>query len=90
MNESQHKQCKLRRAARDAVEVCPKDRCAFWEPGGAVLEGHCLIERLAIDLTDRDLAEYLLQARERLEGARDLAEAERAHSEFAHRLGRDV
>jgi hypothetical protein len=90
MSRPEHRECKLRLAARDAVEICPEERCAFWEPGGAVLDGNCLIERLAIDLTDRELAEYLLQARERLERARDSAEAERAHREFAHRLGRDV
>ena len=33
---------------------------------------------------------YLLEALERLERARDLSEAEQAHREFAHRLGRDV
>jgi hypothetical protein len=90
MSQSESKRCKLRLAARGTVEICPEDRCAFWEPGGAVLEGNCLIERLDLDLGDRELAEYLLQARERLEGARDLAEAEEAHREFAHRLGRDV
>lgn len=90
MSQPEHEQCKLRLAAHGVAEACPRERCAFWEPGGAVVEGNCLIERLAIDLTDRELAEYLLQARERIERARDLAEAERAHREFAHRLGRDV
>jgi hypothetical protein len=32
----------------------------------------------------------LREGRERLEQARDLAEAEAAHSEFARRLGRDI
>jgi hypothetical protein len=90
MSQPEHDHCKLRLAARGAAEVCPRERCAFWEPGGAVIEGNCLIERLAIDLTDGELAEFLLQARERLERARNLAEAEHAHREFAHRLGRDV
>jgi hypothetical protein len=90
MSQFESKQCTLRLAARGVVEACPEQRCAFWEPGGAVLEGNCLIERLAVDLNDQELAEYLLQARERLESARDVAEAERAHREFAHRLGRDV
>lgn len=80
----------LRLAASGVVEICPEQQCAFWEPGGAVVEGSCLIERLAVDLRDEGLAEYLLEARERLERARDLAEAEDAHRAFAHRFGRDV
>jgi hypothetical protein len=36
------------------------------------------------------VAGYLLEARERLEQARDQSEAEAAHREFARRLGRDV
>jgi hypothetical protein len=90
MSQSDSNNCKLRLAARGEAEVCPKERCVFWEHGGAVLDGDCLIERLGIDVRDRELAEYLLQTRERLERARNLAEAEEAHREFAHRLGRDV
>jgi hypothetical protein len=90
MNRLEPRHCKLRLAAEDELEACPEDRCAFWEPGGAVLAGSCLIERLAVDLDDRELARYLLEARERLERSRDSAEAEQAHREFAHRLGRDV
>jgi len=90
MSRSESKHCTLRFAARGEPEICPEDRCAFWEPGGAVLNGNCLVERLGIDVRDPDLAAYLLEARERLEQARDLAEAEQAHREFAHRLGRDV
>jgi hypothetical protein len=90
MSESESKQCTLRLAASGEAETCPEERCAFWEQGGAVLRGNCLIERLAIDVRDTELAEYLLEARERLERARDLAEAEQAHREFARRLGRDV
>jgi hypothetical protein len=90
MSESESKQCTLRLAASGEAEMCPEERCAFWEQGGAVLRGNCLIERLAIDVRDTELAEYLLEARERLERARDLAEAEQAHREFARRLGRDV
>jgi hypothetical protein len=90
MSESESKQCTLRLAASGEAETCPEERCAFWEQGGAVLRGNCLIERLATDVRDTELAEYLLEARERLERARDLAEAEQAHREFARRLGRDV
>jgi hypothetical protein len=84
------KTCSLSFAAHGEIEVCPEDRCAFWEPGGAVLTGNCLVERLGIDVRDKELAAYLLEVRERLEQARDSSEAEAAHREFAHRLGRDV
>jgi hypothetical protein len=90
MNDSELKRCTLRLAAHGEVEVCPEDRCAFWESGGAVLQGNCLVERLGIDVRDTELAEYLLEVRERLERARDSSESEAAHREFARRLGRDV
>jgi hypothetical protein len=90
MSTAEPKTCALRMAAEGRVEVCPEADCAFWEPGGAVVGGDCLIERLSVDVSSPDLASYLLEVRERLERAKDLAEAERAHSEFARRLGRDV
>jgi hypothetical protein len=90
MNESEPKHCRLRLVAQGEVEVCPEQRCALWEPGGAVLSGNCLVERLGIDVRDRELATYLLETRDRLERARDLAEAEEAHRQFARRLGKDV
>jgi hypothetical protein len=90
MSQPDPKQCTLRLAARGEFENCPEERCAFWEPGGAVLKGDCLVERLGVDVRDTELAAYLLEVRERLEQARDLAEAEAAHSEFARRLGRDI
>jgi hypothetical protein len=74
--------------AQGVVEPCTGERCAFWEPGGAVVPGSCLIERLGVDVQLRsDLAAYLLETRERLERARDLSEAEAAHLEFSRRLG---
>jgi hypothetical protein len=90
MSEIDPKTCTIRLPAEGRVEVCPRDRCVFWEPGGAVIEGSCLIERLDVDLRRPDLAAYLLETRERIEQARDLEEAEEAHREFARRLGRDV
>jgi hypothetical protein len=59
--------CTLRLAAEKERELCPRDLCAFWEPGGAVLAGRCMIDRLGIDIRGRDLAAYLLELRERLE-----------------------
>jgi hypothetical protein len=84
------KTCTVRLVAQGRSEVCPGESCAFWEPGGAVVEGNCLIERIGVDLRTPDLASYLLEVRERLEQARERAAAEAAHREFARRLGRDV
>lgn len=45
--------------------VCPEGACPFWEPGGAVLEGRCVVE--GIDFGhDRDVARWLLDIRRRL------------------------
>ena len=90
MSTLEQRDCSLRLAADGSTELCPAERCAFWEPGGAVMEGGCVLERLAVDLTERDLAEYLLEVRQRLEGRRSDEEAEEAHREFSRRLGRDV
>jgi hypothetical protein len=90
MNQITSTDCMLRLAADGTKEPCPRERCAFWEAGGAVLEGKCLIERLGVDVRRPDLATYLLEARECLEEARVLAEAERAHLEFSRRIGLEL
>jgi hypothetical protein len=90
MSQVENKICSLRVAAEGCVEPCPGERCAFWEPGGAVIEGGCVVERLGLDLTQPDLAEYLLEVRQRVEQGRVAEELEEAHREFARRLGRDV
>lgn len=57
--------CRLEEAAGRRL-VCPEDECAFWEPGGAVLDGRCIVE--GIDFSrDRDVARWLLGIRQRLE-----------------------
>lgn len=81
--------CTLR-LATGVVEFCPQQRCAFWEEGGAVVEGGCVIERLGVDVRRPDVAGYLLDARERLAQARDRSEAEAAHREFAQRIGLEL
>ena len=73
--------------AQGVVESCTGKRCAFWEPGGVVAPGGCLIERLGVDVRRSDVAAYLLETRERLEQAQDLSEAEAAHREFSRRIG---
>jgi hypothetical protein len=90
MNEIESKSCTIRFVVEGTSEACPRDRCVFWEPGTAVTDGRCLLERLGLEVTRPDLAEYLLETRERLEAARDVSEAEEAHREFSRRLGRDV
>jgi hypothetical protein len=76
--------------AQGVVESCAGERCAFWEPGGAVVPGGCFIERLGVDVRRSDLAAYLLETRERLEQARNLSEVEAAHREFSRRIGLEL
>jgi hypothetical protein len=90
MTPTEFRNCTLRLAAEGTIEACPRERCAFWEPGGAVLEGSCLVERLGVDVRRPDLAAYLLETRTHLDQARSLAEAEAAHLHFSRRLGRDL
>jgi hypothetical protein len=59
--------CSLRLVAEKKATRCRRELCAFWEPGGTVLSGGCVIERLGVDIRRRDLAQYLLELRERLE-----------------------
>jgi hypothetical protein len=75
--------CRLAYTAR-RVEECPETACAFWQPGGAVLEGRCAVE--GVDLSGRrDLSAWLLGVREQLEGPDPEDEKEQARILF-HRL----
>lgn len=89
MSQIEPKRCTLRLAS-GVVEYCPQQRCAFWEEGGAVVEGGCVIERLGPDVRKPEVAGYLVDVRERLDRARDRSEAEAAHREFAHRIGLEL
>jgi hypothetical protein len=73
--------CELH-AAVGNVEECPHGWCAFWEGGGAVVEPGCAIKRIAIDLTNVDLAYHLLDLRHALEQARSLEEARASRQVF--------
>jgi hypothetical protein len=43
--------------------VCPEEKCAFWEPGGAVLEGRCVLD--GIDFAhEPGLATWLIEFRD--------------------------
>jgi hypothetical protein len=90
MSQIEPRDCTLRLAAEGKSETCPHERCAFWEPGGAVVEGGCVIDHLGFDVRRTDVARYLLETRERLDQARDLSEAEAAHRAFSRRIGREL
>ena len=90
MSQIEDKTCTLRRSAHGVSEPCSHERCGFWEPGGAVLEGGCFVERLGIDLRRHDLTTYLLDTLERLEQARNMAELEQAHRQFSRRVGLEL
>lgn len=87
MSQIEPRSCKLRLAAQGQAEPCPRELCVFWEPGGAVVRGACIIDRLGLDVRRADLAACLLAARDRLERARDLTEAAAAHEELSRRVG---
>jgi hypothetical protein len=70
MNPIAPHDCTLRLAVDGHAEPCPQELCAFWEPGGAVVAGACMIERLGVDARRPDLAVFLLETRERLEQVR--------------------
>lgn len=58
------KMCRLEGVAGRTV-ACPEGGCAFWEPGGAVLEGRCVLHEIDF-AREPGLAEWLLELRESL------------------------
>jgi hypothetical protein len=64
------------------VEECPRGWCAFWERGGAVVEPGCAIKRMGVDLSNVDLAYYLLDLRRALEAVQSAEDAEAAGRAF--------
>jgi hypothetical protein len=64
------------------VEECPRGWCAFWERGGAVVEPGCAIKRMGLDLSNVDLAYYLLDLRRALEETRSAEDAQVAERAF--------
>jgi hypothetical protein len=89
VSQIEPKRCTLR-LATGVIETCRRQRCAFWEPGGTVVEGGCAIEGVGLHTFGPDVARYLLETRERLDQARDSSEAEAAHREFARRTGLEL
>lgn len=63
--------------------ACAEAGCPFWEPGGAVLDGRCAFDSLALG-REVELAKWLLQIRAGLEVACTRGEEE----EIRHRLHR--
>jgi hypothetical protein len=56
--------CRLEQVEGREVR-CPGEECAFWEPGGAVLDGRCVLH--GIDFShEPGLAKWLLAFRESL------------------------
>ena len=76
--------CSLERSL-GKLETCPQDACPFWEPGGAVLAGHCAVDRLDV-ADDAVLASWLLEIRETLTASASAADEEAARSLFRHLL----
>jgi hypothetical protein len=64
------------------VQECPRGWCAFWERGGAVVEPGCAIRRMALDLSNVELAYYLLDLRRALEAVRSAEDARAAERAF--------
>jgi hypothetical protein len=81
--ETEQKLCRLQ-YTMGRLEPCPEEGCPFWEPGGAVLEGRCVIEQLDV-FRDPDVVSWLLSMRKELESARSQAEEAAARRRF-HRL----
>lgn len=56
--------------AAGRIEECPGEGCPFWEPGGAVLEVRCALERmLPREDWTAELAERWLRLRSRFADA---------------------
>ena len=68
--------CRLQDLA-NRVEACPGSACPFWEEGGAVLVGGCVLARLRLELRSKpDLVQHLLELRPRLDRERGTSERE--------------
>lgn len=75
--------CRLE-ATLGKAGACSEQRCPFWEPGGAALDGRCAVEELGV-VADIPLAAYLLELREKLEAASSEDDARVMRSAF-HQL----
>ena len=68
--------------------ACREVTCAFWDPGGAVLDGRCSFERLELS-GKPELAAWLLDMRRALETARTEPEQRDARRELYRLLNEE-
>jgi hypothetical protein len=61
------RRCRLEAIAGNERD-CPEDGCSFWEPGGAVFAGRCMVERVDLDAWPA-LVPDLIRIREQLDAA---------------------
>jgi hypothetical protein len=54
-------------AAVGRLGLCRREECPFWETGGAVLPGGCIVVRSGVDLDRTGVAELLIESRRTLE-----------------------
>jgi hypothetical protein len=87
--DAESKLCQLHLTLGE-VDACPGGACPFWEQGGIALPAGCELERLSIDLDRPELAEYLLELRQKLEDARDREEHDAARKAFAELVPPDL
>ena len=62
--EAEERLCRLEQVQGREVR-CPEEKCAFWEPGGAVLDGRCVLDEINF-ATEPGLAAWLLEFRDAL------------------------
>jgi len=58
------KTCRLE-GMEGRVVACPEGACVFWEPGGAELEGRCMLDEIDV-AREPGVAHWLLGLRESL------------------------
>jgi hypothetical protein len=74
--------CRLQDAVH-RIELCPGERCPFWEVGGAVAEGGCAFDRVELELhAQPEVAQQLLEIRRALEQPREEQGADAARTLF--------
>ena len=62
--DAEERLCRLEQAQGPKVR-CPAEECAFWEPGGAVLEGRCVLHNVDFP-HEPGLADWLREFRDGL------------------------
>ncbi len=79
--------CRLKHAA-GWDEPCPGASCPFWEEGGAIVGGGCVLDRFGLDLDRRPaLVHALLQVHRKLGQAVSAEDEQEAHALFARLVG---